>query len=118
MWQRLVGRYGGGYAQHIWWGNNEIRNVWGNDREVLTYDNRGNQYFGAVRGTSSRGTNISTFGRGAGFGNGNGYDVRGGALVVVNGTGAGQIRRILDYQIDDELNVRIRAAPLILQPFQ
>ena len=118
MCNGLFGRYGGGYAQHIWWGNNEIRNVWGNDREVLTYDNRGNQYFGAVRGTSFRGTNISTFGRGAGFGNGNGYDVRGGALVVVNGTGAGQIRRILDYQIDDELNVRIHAAPFILQPFQ
>ena len=96
--------YGGGYAQHVWWGTNTVRDVWGNDREVMTFDNRGNQYFGPVVGVSSDGTNVSTFGRGAGFGNGNGYDVRGGALVVMNGTGAGQIRRIIDFSLDADLN--------------
>ena len=96
--------YGGGYAQHVFWGTNTIRHVWGNDREVMTYDNRGNQYFGAVVGVSPNGINISTYGRGAGFGNGNGYDVRGGAVVVVNGTGAGQIRRIIDFFLEDALN--------------
>ena len=70
----------------------------------MTFDNRGNQYFGPVAGVSADGTNISTFGRGAGFGNGNGYDVRGGALVIMNGTGAGQIRRILDFRLDADLN--------------
>ena len=38
----------------------------------MTFDNRGNQYFGPVARVSPEGTNISTFGRGAGFGNGNG----------------------------------------------
>jgi len=61
------------YAQHVWWGDNTIQNVWGNDREVMTYDNRGNQYFGPVADLSSDGKNITTFGRGAGFGNGNGW---------------------------------------------
>lgn len=28
--------YGGGFAQHVWWGGNTIQNVWGNDREVPT----------------------------------------------------------------------------------
>ena len=28
--------YGGGYAQHVWWGANTIRNVWGNDRGAHT----------------------------------------------------------------------------------
>jgi len=70
----------------------------------MTFDNRGNQYFGAVAGVSPDGTNISTHGRGAPFGNGNGYDVRGGAVVVVNGTGAGQIRRIIDFFLEDALN--------------
>lgn len=96
--------YGGGYAQHVFWGGNSIRHVWGNDREVMTFDNRGNQYFGTVSSVSADGTNVSTYGRGAAFGNGNGYDVRGGALVVLNGTGAGQIRRILDFRMEDALN--------------
>jgi hypothetical protein len=78
-------RYGGGYAQHVFWGQNTIRNVWGNDREVMTFDNRGNQFFGPVASVGSGGTNITTSGRGATTGNGNGYDVRGGALVVING---------------------------------
>lgn len=38
----------------------------------MTYDNRGNQYFGPIAHLSSDGTNITTFGRGAGVGNGNG----------------------------------------------
>jgi hypothetical protein len=96
--------YGGGYAQHVFWGHNTIRHVWGNDREVMTFDNRGNQYFGPVVSVSVDGVNVTTTGRGAGDGNGNGYDVRGGAVVVVNGTGAGQIRRILDFRLDDALN--------------
>ena len=40
--------YGGGYAQHVFWGRNTIRHVWGNDREVMTFDNRGNQYVSCV----------------------------------------------------------------------
>jgi hypothetical protein len=60
-----VATYGGGYAQHVFWGANSVRNVWGNDREVMTFDNRGNQYFGAIASVSADGTNVTTYGRGA-----------------------------------------------------
>ena len=63
----------------------------------MTFDNRGNQYFGPIVAVSPDGLNISTRGRNASDGNGNGYDVRGGALYIVNGTGAGQLRRIIDF---------------------
>ena len=32
-----VDSYGGGYAHHIYIGGNSIAQVWGNDREVMTY---------------------------------------------------------------------------------
>ena len=34
-----VASYGGGYAHHIYIGRNHISQVWGNDREAMTYDN-------------------------------------------------------------------------------
>jgi hypothetical protein len=93
--------YGGGVAHHIYSAANLFTQVWGNDREVMTFDNRGNQYLGPVTGIDEAGTNISTQGRGASVGNGNGYSVVGGALVIVNGTGAGQIRRIISFVMHD-----------------
>jgi hypothetical protein len=62
-------------------------------------DNRGNQYFGPATSIQLGGTNITTFGRGVAGGDGNGYDVTGGACIIVNGTGAGQYRRILAYSM-------------------
>ena len=94
-----IATHGGGVAQHVFLGGNTIEQVWGEDRECMTFDNRGNQYFGAVTAIDDSGMNYSTRGRGAGAGNGNGYDVTGGAMVVTNGTGAGQYRRIISYYI-------------------
>jgi hypothetical protein len=73
--------YGGGVAHHVYSAGNLFTQVWGNDREVMTYDNRGNQYLGPVTSITDAGTNISTLGRGAADGNGNGYDVVGSVIV-------------------------------------
>lgn len=84
--------------------NNSISHVWGGDREVMTYDNAGGAYFGPLASVSSQSdvdivaagpriplnrfkANSST--------TGGGWVVEGGALIVLNGTGAGQIRRIV-----------------------
>ena len=76
----------------------------GCDVHCVCIDNRGNQYFGPATAIGAGGTNnnITTFGRGVGGGDGNGYDVTGGACIIVNGSGAGQYRRILSYSMPSD----------------
>ena len=90
---QAAAQYGGGYAHHIYIGHNSISQVWGNDREVMTYDNAGNAYFGGIAKTDGTKLTIAS-----------GFDpkshsytneVAGGAVVVVSGTGAGQATRSL-----------------------
>lgn len=96
-----IATYNGGYAQHVAMLNNSISHVWGGDREVMTYDNAGGAYFGAV--VSVTGATITTAGDriplnrtgNANSATGGGWVVEGGALIVLNGTGGGQIRRII-----------------------
>lgn len=97
-----IASYNGGYAQHVAFLNNSVSHVWGGDREVITYDNAGGAWFGALAASSGKrvvatgdrlplnrtGTNSSA--------TGGGWVVVGGALLVLNGTGAGQIRRVVD----------------------
>ena len=52
-----IATYGGGYAHHIYIGRNHISQIWGNDREAMTYDNAGNAYFGGI--SKVDGTNIT-----------------------------------------------------------
>jgi hypothetical protein len=83
---------GGGYDQHIYHGENRIQYVHGNDREIITFDDAGGAYFGTLARVS--GTEVTL-----------GFDARssgslewgswgGAAMVVLNGTGVGQWRRI------------------------
>ena len=37
---------GGGYDQHIYHARNRIQFVWGNDREIVTFDDAGSAYMG------------------------------------------------------------------------
>ena len=80
-----IASYGGGYAHHIYIGRNHISQVWGNDREAMTYDNAGNAYFGGVSNVDGTKLTIE-----AGFPS-NSYaytnEVEGGAVVVVSGRG-------------------------------
>ena len=77
---------GGGYAHHIYIGRNHISQVWGNDREAMTYDNAGNAYFGGISKVVD-GTKLTIE---AGFPS-DSYaytnEVEGGAVVVVSGRG-------------------------------
>lgn len=97
-----VATYNGGYAQHIMLMNNTIEQVWGGDREVITYDNAGGAYFGTLQKVSSSSAAVTTSGRRIQVnrthmreGAGAGWIVEGGALLVLNGSGAGQIRRVV-----------------------
>jgi len=60
--------------------------VWGNDREITTYDNAGGCYLGPVSGHN----NVSVSGIGIALSN----ECLGGAIVILNGSGTGQIRRV------------------------
>ena len=127
-----VDSYGGGYAHHIYIGSNDISQVWGNDREVMTYDNAGNAYYGPIASTSPDGTKLTIA---------QGFDpksqsytdrVEGGALVVISGTGAGQYRRITSwplpschgtgqcvFDIDSKLTVALDATSTVeVMPFR
>ena len=97
-----IATYNGGYAQHIMLMNNTIEQVWGGDREVVTYDNAGGAYFGTLQEVSSGSATVTASGHRIPVnrthmreGAGAGWIVEGGALLVLNGSGAGQIRRIV-----------------------
>ena len=88
---------GGGFAHHIYIGSNSIEQVWGNDREVMTYDNAGNAYFGPIASTSANGTQLTISNAMDPTTYGYTDQIAGGAMVVVSGTGAGQYRRIVSW---------------------
>lgn len=83
----------GGHDHHILHVDNEVSSVWGNDRELLTFDDAGGAYFGPVAAVD--GTTLVTAGdtRPAGDMTAGGW--AGGCIAVLNGTGAGQYRRIV-----------------------
>ena len=88
---------GGGYnfAQHLYHGNNRVRNIRGNDREVMTYDGEDGVYHGHP--TSINATHVVTPecpGRPDSRFPGN--NVTGSQIVVVDGIGVGQYRRVVD----------------------
>lgn len=109
----------GGYDAHILIQDNHYRFVWGNDREVMTFDDAGGSYFGTLQ--SVNGTGLVTSNdcwlpqdtEWGGWG--------GGAVVVLNGTGAGQWRRIAvpngnatgnrTWQVDAPFTVTPATAP-------
>lgn len=89
-----IDTYGGGYAQHNFMSNNTYEMVWGNDREITTYDNAGGCYMGPIRFFQSGSLNLT------GSGTAQSSECSGGGLVVLNGTGRGQVRRVVAQRID------------------
>ena len=103
-----IATYGGGDAHHLYLGGNTWHWTWGNDREVMTYDNRGSVYTGPIISLSADGRNITL--RGGNFSQSD-HDEHTGmkanaqlnfgkAVVLSNGTGAGQYRRVVDWDWD------------------
>ena len=103
--------YNGGYQQHVAMLNNTLEGIWGGDREVMTNDGPGAAYFGSLshpsaQKTSNDGSDASNtvtttspripVSRRKGCRSDKcGWVTKGGLLVVLNGTGAGQVRRVV-----------------------
>jgi hypothetical protein len=102
-----AGGNGFNFAQHVFLHNNTVINVRANDREVMTYDAEGVQYFGAptsINGTVLTAPNCPGI-LGARFqlprseapGTLPVSNPRGGLLLIAEGPGAGQYRRIVEW---------------------
>eukprot|EP00040_Diaphanoeca_grandis_P015116 m.76958 g.76958 ORF g.76958 m.76958 type:complete len:898 (-) comp24959_c0_seq1:84-2777(-) len=91
---------GGGYAHHVYHHANRIQFVWGGDREIVTFDDAGAAYLGAVEAVSADGLTITLKedARTSVSGEWGGWD--GSAVTVLNGTGVGTWRRVVRSGID------------------
>ena len=87
---------GGGYnfAQHLYHANNRIRNIRGNDREVMTFDGEDNVFYGTASMWND--THVITPdcpGRPDSRYAGN--NAAGSQIMIVDGPGTGQYRRVV-----------------------
>lgn len=90
----------GGVSHHILHSDNTVRLVWGNDRELMTYDDAGGAYWGTL--ASAVGSTITTTADTKSAGDAKAGGWGGGSVIVLNGTGAGQVRRIVEPGIGPE----------------
>lgn len=85
---QALGTSAAGASTHVFEGQNRISDVWGNDREILTYDDAGGAFWGwaTVSGTSVRlhAEPLST-----------GPLQRRVLAMILNGTGAHEYRRVV-----------------------
>jgi hypothetical protein len=97
----IAGGNGLNFAQHVYMARNSIRNVRGNDREVVTYDAEGAQYAGAP--LSLNATHVTAPncpGRmDSRFHDTDNYNSAppGGVIAILDGPGAGLHRRIVAW---------------------
>jgi hypothetical protein len=91
---------GGGRAHHVYHAKNKIQFVWGNDREIVTFDDAGSAYLGRIASVSADGTTLTlaSDARSSNSGEWLGWD--GAAVSVLNGTGRGTWRRVVKSGID------------------
>eukprot|EP01051_Picozoa_sp_SAG22_P003654 SAG22_NODE_181_length_16048_cov_157.464418_4_plen_365_part_00 len=87
---------GGGYnfAQHLFMGENRVRFVRGNDREVMTYDGKDAVYYGAPLTINATHV-VAPFCAGRADSRFEGNTMAGGQIMIVGGiAGVGQYRRV------------------------
>ena len=109
-----------GPTQHVLWSNNRLNQDWGNDREIMTFDTQMSQgcYFGPYASVSGNTVTVLNSSHtkesqnGCFWGHGGHYPIDnggyagraqaaiGGDFAIVNGTGVGQVRRILNKTFD------------------
>jgi hypothetical protein len=82
----------GGIAQHVLHMDNTVRFTWGGDREVMTYDDAGGAYYGALAAVDGTTLTLLNDAWPASDWEMGGWS--GGQVFVINGTGALQIARI------------------------
>ena len=82
----------GAFNHHIFWGKNSFQFDWSQDREIMTFDGGGIGYAGPIASVSADGTTIvsSRLCRPT-------HVFTGGSMTVLNGTGAGQMRRLIAW---------------------
>lgn len=83
----------GGMAQHVLHADNTVRFTWGGDREVMTYDDAGGAYWGPLAEVNGTVITLGADAWPASDAEMGGWS--GGQVVVANGTGAYQYRRIV-----------------------
>ena len=111
---QAVGTSGGGFDHHIAVLDNTYQFVFGNDREVMTFDDAGGSYYGALAAvdgatlTTAADCKATTEEWGGWVG---------GAIVVLNGTGAGQWRRIAVAGVYTDPNVTTNRTWVLDAPF-
>eukprot|EP00911_Craspedida_sp_UC1_P001117 UC1_evm1s839 len=100
MGQSLGTGPGGGRAHNVYHARNRMQFVWGNDREMVTFDDAGAAYLGRVASVSTDGLTLTLVddARSSISGEWRGWD--GAAVSVLNGTGVGTWRRVAHSGID------------------
>lgn len=104
---------GNPHVQNVYHNNNSMSMVWGNDREMMTLDGGGGVYYGHVK-PSTRGATSIVLLKSAQAAQ------PGGALVVLNGTGTGQYRRIVGstssntvWELESPFDVSLDASSIV-----
>ena len=109
-----IDTYEGGYSQNLYLARNSYRFSFGGDREMMTLDTLNAYYFGPTKASSGGGVSpptvtLSPCTARLDDNDGDssvatpcamttsGQQVEGGAVAVQNGTGAGQVRRIVAW---------------------
>ena len=87
-----IDNYSGRYCQHVYHARNDFQSVWANDREVMTFDAVFGSYMGPVLSSDAAGTTLALA---AANGTSGGTGNLGGAVTVLAGAGAGQVRRVV-----------------------
>ena len=90
-WGSNLDNYSPGYCQHVYHAHNHFQHVYAGDREAMTTDPVTGDYFGGAFVDSSGGVELTLR---DGIGAADPSNV-GGAVSVLDGTGAGQYRRVV-----------------------
>ena len=104
-WGSNLDNYSPGYCQHVYHAHNHFQHVYAGDREAMTTDPVTGDYFGGALVDSSSGGVELTLRDGIGAADPSNV---GGAVSVLDGTGAGQYRRVV--HVSNGTSLRLDAA--------
>ena len=106
----------GGFAQHYYSANNKMGKVWAIDREMITFDNAGGSYYGPL--SKVDGTTLTTMYDTKAADSDRIYGWDGGSIMILNGTGEGQYRRITKSGVYHNANTPTNRTWIIDSPFE
>ena len=82
------------FMHHLYWGRNRFQFDWGQDREIMTFDGGGIGYGGELAAVDESGTVLTS----ARLCHPT-HIFTGGSVLILNGTGAGQVRRLISWAV-------------------